>query len=77
MQSLTAESYLELPEHFKNQSHKQSHKLNQVGKIRMFPSSSDSVYNSIAYDLKLNFWSWKQEQKNQSQGPELRIVIGN
>ena len=37
----------------KNPSRKQSHKHDGigVGRIRMFPFSSDSAYNSVAYDL--------------------------
>ena len=34
----------------KNRSRKQSHKLDGVGRIRTFPFSSDSVYDSVAYD---------------------------
>ena len=37
----------------KNPSRKQSHKHDGigVGRTRMFPFSSDSAYNSVAYDL--------------------------
>ena len=37
----------------KNQSRKRSHKLDGigVGRIRTFPFSSDSAYDSFAYDL--------------------------
>ena len=37
----------------KNRSRKRSHKLDGigVGRIRTFPFSSDSAYDSIAYDL--------------------------
>ena len=36
----------------KDRSHKRSHKLNGigVGRIRTFPFSSDSAYDSVAYD---------------------------
>ena len=37
----------------KNRSHMQSHKRDRmgVGRIRMFPFSSDSSYDSVAYNL--------------------------
>jgi len=37
----------------KNRSRKRSHKLDGIGfgRIRTFPFSSDSAYDSVAYDL--------------------------
>ena len=51
-----------------NRSRKRSHKLdeNGVGRIRTFPFSCDSAYDSVAYD-PVKTGKQKQKRKKQSQ----------
>ena len=61
-----------------NRSRKRSHKLDRVGRIRTVPFSSDSAYDSDAYDpWKLDCRIRKQKRKNQPiTMPVLRQLIG-
>ena len=55
------------PVKIRSRSHKQSHKHDRtgVGKIRMCHFSSDSAYDSVAYDLVKTRLSWSEAEAEE------------
>ena len=63
-----------------NQSHKRSHKLDGIGvrRIRTFPFSSDSAYDSVAYDLVETILSeWEVRSNHNASSQVLRVPFDN